>query len=552
MKTRTFRELWRISKVTYSELIFRSLLIQNVGITGDSKSVEKIVKKAGTYSFLKIFLALPIGVFALEAAFITADNMPSRGLEGILESTLSISAFWILSVFILFLVSVLQASIMLSHKLYEPLMVLNLTMKELTLIVYLTLFRIFDAPIISAIIFSFTAFILLTNNIVLSLLIFVTTVIAIVLAVTILVITGLKLSKSIMKPEVRLSRSIAKILLLIGYTFSFSVIYLLPNMLIQYIEPLSKTVISLDPVSKEIVMSLPPISYAYVVLVATYKPWMLNNTLLPLTSSLATTIVIFIVARKTLNTLPRLIFSMKSLGETVKKRTKISLNPSSSYFGGLIRKEFKIIFRNPNTAIIFMFGPIMFVLYSTMYMVLDLGKTFLTSTTTMIVPLLLFMAPNLLVAEGEGLVYLFTLPVKTGDILKVKSAVMTLSYILYVATALPIMMFLFKNISNSYYWLIPSTSGFFLAVYYAVKKALDNMIKKNVSFMELRGDFGYILYLVALLLVFYAMPYFLFVFTPYISILLITASPIRILVEFTPHMLVGFYAIWAICLLTRG
>ena len=545
MKTRTIRELWRIAKVTYSELIFRSLLIQNIGVTSDRESVEKVIKKAGTYSFLKIFLAFPIGVFAFEAAFITADKMPIGGLMGIMEGTLSISAFWILSVFILFLVSVLQASIVLSDKLYEPLMVLNLSVTELSIVVYLTLFRIFDIPIIATIIFSFVAFILLTRNVLLSLLVLSTTVIAIILTVTILTVTGSKLSKSIMKPEVKLSRSIAKILLLVGYTFSFSVIYVLPNMLIQYIEPLSKIILSLDPVFKEIVLSVPPISYAYVVLIASYEPWMLNNALVPLISTIFTTIGILFVAKRTLTTIPRSIFSSKLTKESETKHKEISLNPSSTYFGGLIRKEFKIIFRNPNAAIVFMFGPIMFILYSIMYIAIGLGSTFLSSTVTMIVPLLIFMAPNMLVAEGEGLAYLFTLPIRTEDILKVKSLVMTLSYVLYVTTSLPIIMMLFGKISTNYFWLIPSTSGFFLTVYYAVKKALNDMMKKNISFMELRSNIGYILYIGALLLIFFATPYFLLIISIKISTY-ITQIWMKKLIELTPYIIICIYTIWAL------
>ena len=550
---RSIKELWEISKTVYNEMVFRTLMMQYGASVNDKESVEKVIKSSRSIIMLKIFLIIPILLMVIPSAFYAYDMFSKPSHATIAKFSIGFSSFLVFTIFIIFLASILQASIVFSGKLFEPLFPLDLTHKDLSKIAFLTLFKIFDIPVVSAALITLVSIFLATWNIFFAMAIFLLTVLFLLVSFSLLVYSGSKLATKIVTPQTSLSKSLARVLILLAYTLVFSLIYVIPTIMNQYLETIVGVVVKLDPSTLSIIYTIPPLSILFSLSLLATGTNLDVNLILPLISSLLTIFAALWSVVKTTKNLSSWLLNTILAVDTVKRGLRIlagdiDLNPSKNSFVGLLKKEFKIIMRNPNTALMMFFGPILLFVYYVMYIFLNMQYTFIESMTFFIATFLIMIAPNSIIAEGEGINYLLTLPLSERDIIKSKSIVLTLSYVIYAITV-PILYSATASLTPAHLFFLPLTFGNFLGVYYTIKKTYKEMIKEGTSFFRIRGRLDIILYMFALAIIFFFVPMISFI--AFISVEASKWSLYKLITGLGSIGLVIAYALWSIYLLLK-
>jgi len=151
-----FSRLWKISDIVYRELCFQSLFSLRMGaalprmkdertwkLVGQAKT-NMLLNKVLVTIFMIIITAFSIGY----SSFLTIVS----GLREELVIAASVSVYLMLVFFLIFMVGLQVTTSLVSTKAFEALAALPISRKDVSKIAFLSFFRIFDLPLVSALI----------------------------------------------------------------------------------------------------------------------------------------------------------------------------------------------------------------------------------------------------------------------------------------------------------------------------------------------------------------------------------------------------------------
>ncbi len=498
-------KLWLISNVVYREILFYTSMIQQSYATADRAAIEKIVKGRWGYWVLKGFVGLITAITGL-TSILASWNLINQeyGLNSLLASSVYLSIFLLFSFFFIFFMAVFQATALSAPEVFEPLNYLNLSREDVSIITYLTIFRIFDLPIIFTGIVVFLTSIVVSMNLVYMFLVTLSYAVTMALVISFVVNISFKYFRGFIKPEVSKRKALFKTILLFFYTIIFSTLYIVPSILTNYISDFTNLIISSSYQLKLIYSTIPIISFAtltsYLI-----KPFEtpIEFVIASLISVTITTLLTYKLFKSTVNRVTKMIFTAPTFENRKMTISRISFKRRSKLVS-LLLKDLKLAYRNPNYALSLFSGPALLLIYFILWSLVDFSVSFIFTITQVFVIFVLLLAPLSIGMEGEGLGALITLPIKERDILVSKSLLYTLSYVFYSVTAM-ILLSIISVLNIFVYNLLISTIGITVAVYRIIRKTWD-ALKKGESIEKFRVNITYVAYVLFLMFIYYFPP----------------------------------------------
>jgi len=509
-------KLWLISSVVYREILFYTSMIQQSYASADKAAIEKIIKGRWGYWVLKGFVGIITAITGI-TSILASWNLINQefGLKSLLASSVYLSIFLLFSFFFIFFMAIFQATALSTPEVFEPLNYLNLSREDISMVTYLTIFRIFDLPILLTGIVVFLASIVISMNLLYMFLVTFSYVVTMALVISFVVNISFRYFRGFVKPEISKRKALFKTLLLFFYTIIFSTLYIVPSILTTYINEFTNLVINSEYMLKLIYSSIPIISFAtltsYLI-----KPFItpIEFMLVSLVSVTLTTLLTYKLFRSTVKRVTKMIFTSVDIEER-KTETQRMVFKRRSKLLSLLFKDLKLAYRNPNYALSLFSGPALLVIYFILWRLVNFSVSFIFTITQVFVIFVLLLAPLSIGMEGDGLGALLTLPIREKDIIVSKSLLYTLSYIFYAVTAM-IILSLISAFNIFVYNLMVSTLGITVAVYRIIRKTW-HALKKGESIEKFRVNIVYVGYVLLLMLVYYFPPLFALMVYFYLS-----------------------------------
>ncbi len=516
---RRLKELWKYSGVLYREMLYRTIMLQQTYASTDPEAVKKVSRSATQMLYIhKILMLMMVIIMILSTVFfISYLPIPTSPEIKTLSIALAFLSYISLNAFLLFFLSIVQTSILLSPDLYQPLLMLNFSDEELSIIALLAYLRIFDAYVFGSLILTVITFTFMVNPLTAMLL-------AISLGathlITLWVITAI--SKSYLRfsaPELSKVRLLIKILVIIGYTLVFALLYVIPFMINNVLPIIIKEFSSLPQIYRTILLYLPPLSIAYLAAIV-YVGTINAQSLVYLSLSFA---IYLIISWRCYKGILKIILAVPYTSwPTPQSKTVIPKEfRVGKYFQGLLIKDFKLLIRQVNYAILLFLGPVLFAVYAIIYHVMEMPPTMLVSMMYPIVLVLSMSAVNILGIEGRAAEFLLSLPVSLKDIAKSKAVLITFSYIIFGLSATGYFAIFLKDQIVYGIVILINTLGMFVGSYKIIRKAIRYIIETGVLLTDLSKNISFLLYVTGIAILFGILP---LVIT---SIIMILARPIQ-------------------------
>ena len=507
---RGLRELWKISEKVYREIVFRSTLYQR-GITSiQAKDIEKLSKQLKYTGMYKILMLIMSAFYALFGSLTLQDLLTKSGGTELVQVAFFIAAYILMNGFILFFLGIVQSSMIFTPEIYYPISILDLSWEELSRIMLFAYLRIFDVHLIGSIALTLALFGFITKNVILSILTALGLSITYMITLWIILYLAKTYLYKFASPELSASRLIIKIIAVLGYALIFAVAYLIPTSLINYLPGIIDTFLALDPVIKHILIAIPPLNYAYFTAQIIYLEQGFSSEFIVATISTALYIGLSLIAlRKTLSIFKKLTIEPPARTTYLKISRGLSIR-TRGIFKSILIKDFKIMIRNPNTALFLLLGPAMYLTYLIVSIAMKMSPYFLSSMAMFIVVMHPMMSPGLMQIEGKTFEYVMSLPIRMRDIIKSKAILMTISYISFAVIAFAHMTFAigFKILTLG---LIINTCGVFAANYKAIDKLIKMTLKGDKGFIDIQKDLLYLAYLIGITFIYCIIPIILLI-----------------------------------------
>lgn len=509
---RTLKELRKISKLLYRELAFRLTLLQaspafldhyEQSVSIRKLSIYELSKKAErTFMVHKIFtLMAPILVMVSSTIYIVFLPTQAHTSEySIILSLVFLSAISA-KAFILFFLAIPQAAVLYYPKIYQPLLTLDLSDREIATIIVLTFWKMFNIYFIGSITISLIAFLML-GNILAGMLytIFLTATYALVLWLANAISRRYLQFYAPVKTRVQQA---LRILLILGYTVIFSFFYLIPYAIFNTLPIVTSAFLTIPEVYRKLIAHIPPLSSTYLVALVYLKETNLESFILPSASSIFYLLISACSLRSLLRTFANIPYmSIPTMIRT--ETTPIAIKIKSPLLGH-ITKDLRLIFRDPNHAIMFLFGPALIIIYSLMHSLLQLSFAWFIGIMYFTIIFIPAFSVSLLTVEKEGLRFLLSLPVSYHDIAKSKAFVAVLSYIILALLATAVLATIQQLYLIFGVGLLLNLVGIFTCSYKTLRKAINYTLETGEIILT-RARLSFSLYLMALGILFADIP----------------------------------------------
>ncbi|MGQ4891488.1 MAG: hypothetical protein ACP6IP_03265 [Candidatus Njordarchaeia archaeon] len=508
-----FREQWRISKYTYRELAFYSLAMQHGVAAGDKKTVERLLRNAQNVYILKLIVGVFALIFGVGAIFLLKDSIV-RGLTyaSIFNASFAFASFVIYTGFIVFFMTIFQASALGSIDLFLPLTSLSLSNRDISKVIYLTVFRIFDLVVLVPLLGYAVLLQIFLGNILLTVLQTLSMAVFVFFMINIVLYVSYKYMRGFMKPEVSKVKIVAKLVLLVTYTLVFSTVYVVPIVLQNFLPTITKSIINLPKVYLELIIAVPPISLAYFATsTGTLTITDSLTYLISATSTLIFTALTALTFKKVFTGVTNYILAGTPLEKMESRRVRrVKISVTKHLTLAIVKRDLKMMMRQPNYAVLLFFGPIMLLVYGILFFFEGLPISYVENMIYFIVMLIVMMSSSVIFVEDKGILFTLSLPIRRKNLIIGKAFIMTLTYVVSVI-GIAVLDLLTGQFGPKTLVLIPLIMGVFNAEYRAIKKGMEMVLDKGESLMALKSDLGYIIYLVLLSIIYFEIPYGLMV-----------------------------------------
>jgi hypothetical protein len=425
-------ELWRLSHIVYREVSFQSIFSFRSGAILPQRgrsSIEQLARNAELNTLLsKIITTLFLAIFGFTMFLPSTPGISPGGISKELIIAGGISAYFAVVLFLITFMGLQVATSFFSSRVTEILSPLPLTRLDVSKIVFLCFIRIFDIPLIVAVIVPIVAYIIFVG--------FFLGVLVVLVGILVTEAFALVLCNGLArffysKVAVGGGKSVWRTVL----RFVFMLIWVLPTFGIYFVMSFATQVTqsfgSLAQVlsSLQFLAALYPFSFGFLVSFATSYQQIDPSTF---GLSIISSVGYFILA---VFCLRWVVSSIRSIGTKVavsflKETVKDTIIKPKVPWLGIIYKDLRIASRAPSYASLFFLPAIetavlavTFSSYSDIGLSVTFGMLVGISIVTLILP------PLLLSMESLGSAYTRSLPLKKRTLIFAKTVTVTVTYL---------------------------------------------------------------------------------------------------------------------------
>ena len=149
-----FTELWRLSRTVYNEISFQSIFALRVGSSLPQKDhdIKQLVRNAQVNTLIsKVITTIFIGTFGFTVFMPIAFGIKAEAPKELVVAG-GVTAFLAVLLFLIALMGLQVTTSFVSSKIVDVLSALPLSKREISLIIFLCFLKIFDIPLLAALV----------------------------------------------------------------------------------------------------------------------------------------------------------------------------------------------------------------------------------------------------------------------------------------------------------------------------------------------------------------------------------------------------------------
>jgi len=435
-------ELWRLSKKVYREIVFQSYFSLRAGGTlpqaGDAeKNIATLVRSAEWNAMLsKSIMALFIGVIGVFTFFSGVLLEMDRGLA----AACGVSSMLIIILFIMVFMGLQVATSFVSSRIAEFLIPLPVSSRDVSKILLMCFVRIFDVPLIAAVLITPIAYGASYGSIPGALTVLLSVVITEVFALAIAVFLALSFYSKVVRGG---GGSALRTLMRLFYMLLWTIPMFLMYMVMSFATQMVNLVKTLSQGLSYLLTFLYPFSLGFLASLATF--FEIDDPGVAVLSVGSSLIYIAMAAYALKWLVKRVVgigFRSLTAGNEVKVK-EISINPGSPWLG-VLKKDLRIASRSPSYFSVLMMPVIQVVIFSLSFSSFysGVGGAPVEFLPLFIISLLmvLILPPSLLNIESVAYSYVGSLPLRRRTLILAKTILSSTVYLLSLLILLVVTM----------------------------------------------------------------------------------------------------------------
>jgi hypothetical protein len=429
-----FSELWRLSGKAYKEVSFQSIFSLRQGSSlpqGGRRDIKQLVANARINNLIsKLVTTVFIAIFAAVVFLPLTISGVGQPLPREIAVQGGVAAFLAVVLFLIVFMGLQMSTSFVSSKIVDVLSPLPLSKKDISRIIFLCFIRIFDIPLVAAVIIFLSVYFIIGGSILGG--------IVSVVAIGVTEIFALALTTvSAQFFYQRVARAGGKSKLQTFMRFGFMLVWLLPTFAAYFIVNFAGQIVqSFAYLSQgfssisQILVLVYPFSYGFLVSYATFPHGVDSITLsLSIIASFAYVVAGYYVLRWVTWTVRKIgVGGFASGPREVVKDTLI--RPQIPWLG-IIRKDLRVASRSPSFASLFLLPVVQTIVVAISFSSFsDVGPSTALGILTGISMITLLLPPTLLAIEGLASAYTRHLPMMKRTMVTAKTLLSTVTYVI--------------------------------------------------------------------------------------------------------------------------
>ncbi|MGB9718686.1 MAG: hypothetical protein ACPL4E_09670 [Thermoproteota archaeon] len=438
-------ELWRLSKKVYREVVFQSFFSLRLGGTlpqagGAEKSILQLVRSAEWNSMLnKVIFAVFIGAIGVFTFFSGVLLQMDKGLAAACGVSSMLSIVLFMTVFM----GLQVATSFVSSRVTEFLTPLPLSSRDVSKILLTCFIRIFDIPLIAAVLIIPVAYGVSYGSVTGALTVLLSVVVTEVFALAIAVLLALSFYSKVVKGGGGSSlKTLTRLFYMLVWIIPMFLMYAVTGFAIQMVNLMKTLTQSLS----YLLTLIYPFSLGFL---ASFATFLRTDDPMVAALSVGSSILYLTLAAYSFKWLVKRVvgigFGSVAAGSRVEVR-EVSINPGPPWLG-VLKKDLRIASRSPSYFSVLMMPVIQIVIISLTSLYPDMGSAPVESMPPILLPMFMFsllmvliLPPLLLNTESMAYSYVGSLPLVRRTLILAKTILSSTVYLASLLVLLTITM----------------------------------------------------------------------------------------------------------------
>ncbi|MCJ7767076.1 hypothetical protein MUP79_01615 [Candidatus Bathyarchaeota archaeon] len=446
-----FRELWRVSSTVTKEVSFQSVFSTRAGSSlprRGSTGVAQLVRNAKYNMWIsKVLTTIFICAFGFVMFIPQLGQTVFLGTSKEFTIIASVSTFLAAVLFFIVFMGLQVATSLVSSKIADTLSPLPLSKKEVSNVIFLCLIRIFDLPLLAALVVLPTAYLMIGGSIAGGSISVVATIVTEIFALALTIGLARFFYSKVAGGGGRSKwKTVTR--------FLFMLVWMVPAFgtyfVINFAEVILKSFASFTQVlgpSMELLVLVFPFSFGFLVsYVSNLQAASIPTLALSTMSSVLYVVFAFYCFRWVTTTLRRIGTGriVGAVRETVKDTI---IRPRRPWLG-IIRKDLAIASRSPSYAVLFLLPALQVAVLAVSFSSFEAGFVVTTGVLTGISMTTLVLPPTMFSIEGLASSYTRSLPLRKRTLILAKTLLAVFIYSLSVIALLAIALFVKRDFTS--------------------------------------------------------------------------------------------------------
>ena len=446
-----FRELWRVSSTVTKEVSFQSVFSTRAGSSlprRGSTGVAQLVRNAKYNMWIsKVLTTIFICAFGFVMFIPQLGQTVFLGTSKEFTIIASVSTFLAAVLFFIVFMGLQVATSLVSSKIADTLSPLPLSKKEVSKVIFLCLIRIFDLPLLAALVVLPTAYLMIGGSIAGGSISVVATIVTEIFALALTIGLARFFYSKVAGGGGRSKwKTVTR--------FLFMLVWMVPAFgtyfVINFAEVILKSFASFTQVlgpSMELLVLVFPFSFGFLVsYVSNLQAASIPTLALSTMSSVLYVVFAFYCFRWVTTTIRRIGTGriVGAVRETVKDTI---IRPRRPWLG-IIRKDLAIASRSPSYAVLFLLPALQVAVLAVSFSSFEAGFVVTTGVLTGISMTTLVLPPTMFSIEGLASSYTRSLPLRKRTLILAKTLLAVFIYSLSVIALLAIALFVKRDFTS--------------------------------------------------------------------------------------------------------
>jgi len=446
-----FRELWRLSSTVFKEISFQSIfsLRAGSGLPQRGKTdVKQLIRTAQFNTLIsKILTTIFVAAFGFILFVFPMGQTQPTSLSEELTVAVSVSTFLASVMFLIVFMGLQVATSFVSSEIADLLSPLPLSKQEVSNIIFVCFVRIFDIPLVTAIVVLLSVYFLVGGTLLGGIISFgaiiVTEVFAIALTIGLARFFYAKVAGGGGRSKWKAVQRFIFMLIWILPTFGT---YLVLNSATQIVQSFASLANSLSSTTIFVVLVF-PFSFGFLVSSATFLQ---ETSFLVLGFSVASSFAYLALAGYCLRWVMRTIRKIGGggIGSTAREVVKDTVVQPQVAWLGIVRKDLRVASRSPSHASLFFLPALQTALLAISFSTISyVGPSVALGVLTGVSMVTLLLPPTMFSIEGLASTYVRSLPLRKTTLIFAKTVLATVAYLSALAVLLVVAVYLGRDFS---------------------------------------------------------------------------------------------------------